>query len=42
MLELRNVSYRVDNEGVEKYILKDISLTIEDRFVAIKSEAKRS
>ncbi len=35
MLELRNVSYRVDNEGVEKYILKDISLTIEDRFVAI-------
>jgi len=35
MLELRNVSYRVENEGVEKYILKDISLTIEDRFVAI-------
>ena len=35
MLELRNVSYRVDNEGAEKYILKDISLTIEDRFVAI-------
>ena len=24
MLELRNVSYRVENEGVEKYILKDI------------------
>ena len=35
MLELRNVSYCVDNEGVEKYILKDISLTIEDRFVAV-------
>lgn len=35
MLELRNVSYRVENEGTEKYILKDISLTIEDRFVAI-------
>ena len=35
MLELRNVSYRVENEGVEKYILKDISLTIEDRSVAI-------
>lgn len=35
MLELRNVSYCVDNEGEEKYILKDISLTIEDRFVAI-------
>ena len=35
MLELRNVSYCVDNEGEEKYILKEISLTIEDRFVAI-------
>ena len=35
MLELRNVSYCVNNEGAEKYILKDISLTIEDRFVAI-------
>ena len=35
MLELRNISYCVDNEGKEKHILKDISLTIEDRFVAI-------
>ncbi|MBQ9767786.1 MAG: ATP-binding cassette domain-containing protein [Lachnospiraceae bacterium] len=35
MLELRNVSYRVSDEGGEKDILKNISLTIEDRFVAI-------
>ena len=35
MLELRNVSYRVNDEGREKDILKNISLTIEDRFVAI-------
>ena len=35
MLELRNVSYCVNNEGAEKDILKNISLTIEDRFVAI-------
>lgn len=35
MLELRNVSYRVSDDGVEKDILKNISLKIEDRFVAI-------
>lgn len=35
MLELRNVSYRVNGENGEKDILKNISLTIEDRFVAI-------
>lgn len=35
MIELRNVSYYVENEGAGKYILNDISLTIEDRFVAI-------
>lgn len=35
MLELRNVSYSVDNDGTKKDILKNISLTIEERFVAI-------
>lgn len=35
MLELKNVSYRVSDAEGEKDILKDISLTIEDRFVAI-------
>lgn len=35
MLELKNVSYCVNNEGVEKEILKNINLTIEDRFVAL-------
>lgn len=34
MLELKNVSYRVDDNGEQKYILKDINLTIEERFVA--------
>lgn len=36
MLELRNVSYIVDDEtGGKKEILKDINLTIDERFVAI-------
>ena len=35
MLELKNVSYRVEVDGEEKYILKDINLTIKERFVAI-------
>lgn len=37
MLELRNVSYLVDDSdaGSQKEIIKDISLTIEDGFVAI-------
>lgn len=35
MLELENVSYRVSDAEGEKDILKNISLTIEDRFVAI-------
>ncbi len=36
MLELRNVSFKVTTEdGAEKEILKNVSLKIEDRFVAI-------
>lgn len=35
MLELKNVSYRVEQDGTAKDILKNISFTIEDRFVAI-------
>ena len=36
MLELRNVSYVVkDENGVDKEILKNINLTIDERFVAI-------
>ena len=35
MLELINVSFEVDTENEKKEILKDVSLKIEDRFVAI-------
>lgn len=35
MLELRNISYRVEQDGIVKDILNDISFTIEDRFVAV-------
>ncbi len=35
MLELKNVSYEVTDEGQNKEILKDISLKIEDPFVVI-------
>ena len=34
MLELKNVSYRVREEGREKQILKNINLTLNERFVA--------
>ncbi len=34
MLELKNVGYRVADELGEKQILKDISLTLDERFVA--------
>ena len=34
MLELKNVSYRVQDELGEKYILKDVNLCLDDRFVA--------
>lgn len=35
MLELKNVCYEVEENGVKKQILNDISLTIKDRFTAI-------
>ena len=35
MLELRNISYEVNEDNKEKDILKNINLKIEDRFVAI-------
>ena len=34
MLELKNVSYKVEEDGKEKYILKDVNLTLDERFVA--------
>ena len=34
MLELKNVSYRVSDELGEKQILKNINLTLDERFVA--------
>lgn len=34
MLELRNISYTVQDERGEKQILKDINLTLDERFVA--------
>ena len=35
MIELQNISYIVEQDGEEKAILKDINLTIKERFVAI-------
>ncbi len=35
MLELQNVSFVVDTDGVQREILKDINLTIDERFVAV-------
>ena len=35
MLELQNVSFVVDNDGEQREILKDINLTINERFVAV-------
>ena len=35
MLELKNVSYEVNDENVNKEIIKNISFTIDERFVAI-------
>lgn len=34
MLELRNVSYAVNDEQGEKWILKNVNLSLDDRFVA--------
>ena len=35
MLELKNISYIVNEDGKEKAILKDINLTVNEHFVAI-------
>ncbi len=35
MLELKNISYVVESEGGTKEILKNINLTVDERFVAI-------
>ncbi len=35
MLELINIGYRVETDGVEKEILKDVNLKIESGFIAI-------
>ena len=35
MLELKNISYEVEEQNSNVAILRDISLTIEDKFVAI-------
>ena len=35
MLELKNISFSAENEDGEKEILKDISLTLDDGFIAI-------
>lgn len=34
MLELKNISYCVRDGGAEKYILKNVNLTLDERFVA--------
>ncbi len=34
MLELQNVGYRVEDENGEKWILKNVNLTLDERFVA--------
>ena len=36
MLELRNISYEVEEDRESREILKNISLTIDDHFVAVK------
>ena len=35
MLELRNICYGVETDGEQKEILKNVSLTIDEHFVAI-------
>ena len=35
MLELRNITYEVDDNNENKEILKNVSVTIDDHFVAI-------
>jgi Fe-S cluster assembly ATP-binding protein len=35
MLELKNISFEAETDGVKKQILRDISLKIDERFVAV-------
>ena len=35
MLELRNITYEVDDNNENKEILKNVSVNIDDHFVAI-------
>ena len=42
MLELQNISYGVEQDGDSKNILRDISLTIDERFVAITRSLRAS
>ena len=35
MLELKNISYEVDDDNDNKEILKNVDLTIDEHFVAI-------
>ena len=35
MLELKNISFQVDSEGKDKEIIRDVSLTIPDRKLAV-------
>ncbi len=35
MLELKNISFQADDDGKEIEILRNINLTVEDRFVAV-------
>ena len=35
MIELQHIGYEVEQDGEHKQILKDIDLTIDERFVAI-------
>ena len=41
MLELKNISFYADTDNGKKEILKNISLTIDDRFVAITGQRWR-
>ena len=38
MLELKNISFQAEDGGKEIEILRNINLTIEDRFVAVTGE----
>ena len=35
MLKLENISFEAESDGVKKQILKNINLTVDERFVAI-------